>query len=239
MVRGTEVVHELARIVAGSHRTPHDVLGPHRVEGGWVVRVWRPGADTCTLRTSGGERISMARVHEAGIFVADLASDPGAYQVDVSYPGGWTATADDPYRFWPTLGDVDLHLIGEGTHQRLWAVLGAHHRQHDGALGTAFAVWAPSAKSVRIVGDFNSWDGRAHPMRIMGSSGVWELFVPGAAPGQHYKFEVNGSTGRVALKADPLARAAELPPGAASIITASHHEWNDAEWLERREREIQ
>ncbi len=237
MVRGPDVAQDLARVAAGTHRTPHDVLGPHRVEGGWVVRVWRPGADECTLRMPQGGRVAMTREHEAGVFVADLASDPGAYQVEVVYPGGWRALADDPYRFWPTLGDVDLHLIGEGTHHRLWDVLGAHARRHEGVDGTAFAVWAPSARSVRVVGDFNSWDGRAHPMRMVGSSGVWELFVPGAAVGQHYKFEITGATGRVALKADPMARAAEVPPGTASIITESQHEWNDAAWIEHRQRD--
>jgi 1,4-alpha-glucan branching enzyme len=147
------------------------------------------------------------------------------------------AVADDPYRFWPTLGDVDLHLIGEGTHRRLWDALGAHARRHEGVDGTAFAVWAPAARSVRVVGDFNGWNGRAHPMRLLGSSGVWELFVPGAGPEHHYKFEVNGSDGRVALKADPLARAAELPPGAASIITTSSHVWGDGVWIDHRLRD--
>ena len=213
------------------------MLGPHRTDGGWVVRVWRPGAQECSLRTVAGDRVRMTRVHEAGIFAVELASDPGAYRVEVSYPGGWTSTAEDPYRFWPTLGDVDLHLFGEGTHQRLWEALGAHARRHEGVDGTAFAVWAPSARSVRVVGDFNSWDGRVHPMRMLGSSGVWELFVPGAAAGQHYKFEVNGATGQLALKADPMARAAELPPGTASIVAESRHEWEDSEWLEHRQRD--
>ena len=237
MVRAPDVSAELARVATGAHRTPHDVLGPHRTEGGWVVRVWRPGAEDCALRTSAGDRVAMTRVHDAGIFAVELASNPGAYRVEVAYPGGWRATADDPYRFWPTLGDVDLHLFGEGTHQRLWEVLGAHARRHEGVDGTAFAVWAPSARSVRVVGDFNSWDGRLHPMRVVGSSGVWELFVPHAAPGQHYKFEVVGATGRLGLKADPMAQAAERPPGTASIITESRHVWGDAEWLEQRQRD--
>jgi 1,4-alpha-glucan branching enzyme len=237
VVRAPDVSAALARVATGDHRTPHDVLGPHRTDGGWVVRVWRPGARECSLRTVAGDRVRMTRVHEAGIFAVELASDPGAYRVEVSYPGGWTSTAEDPYRFWPTLGDVDLHLFGEGNHHRLWEALGAHARRHEGVDGTAFAVWAPSARSVRVVGDFNSWDGRVHPMRMLGSSGVWELFVPGAAAGQHYKFEVNGATGQLALKADPMARAAELPPGTASIVAESRHEWEDREWLEHRQRD--
>ncbi len=183
MVRDPDVAHELARVAAGAHRTPHDVLGPHRVEGGWIVRLWRPGAEECTLRTGAGNPVATRRVHDSGVFAAELASDPGAYQIEVVYPGGWTALVDDPYRFWPTLGDVDLHLIGEGRHRRLWDVLGAHARRHEGVDGTAFAVWAPNARSVRVVGDWNCWDGRAHPMRLLRVSGVWELFVPGAAVG--------------------------------------------------------
>ena len=236
MLQAPDVAAELARVVAGEHRSPHDVLGPHRGDTGWVVRVWRPGAEACALH-SDLARLEMARVRDEGIFVAELAADPGAYQVEVTYPGGSTAVADDPYRFWPTLGDVDLHLIGEGTHRRLWDALGAHARRHEGVDGTAFAVWAPAARSVSVVGDFNGWNGRAHQMRLLGSSGVWELFVPGAGPDDHYKFEVHGSDGRVSLKADPLARAAELPPGAASIITTTSHVWGDAAWIDHRLRD--
>ena len=165
-------------MVAGEHRSPHDVLGPHRANSGWVVRVWRPGAEACLL-LSDLARLEMVRVRDEGIFVAELAADPGAYRIEVTYPDGSSSVADDPYRFWPTLGDVDLHLIGEGTHRRLWDALGAHARRHEGVDGTAFAVWAPAARSVRVVGDFNGWNGRAHQMRLLGSSGVWELFVPG------------------------------------------------------------
>ena len=125
-------------------------------------------------------------------------------------------TIDDPYRFWPTLGDLDLHLIGEGRHER--AVGGARRAppRHQGVAGTAFAVWAPRRRAVRVVGDFNLWDGRVHPMRSLGSSGVWELFVPGVEPGCQYKFEIVGADGRLRLKADPMARATEVPPGTAS-----------------------
>src|SRR5690606_28474886 len=117
---------------------------------------------------------------------------------------------------------------------RLWEVLGAHAREHQGAGGTAFAVWAPSARAVRVVGDWNGWDGRVHPMRSLGSSGVWELFVPEAAPGHHYKYEIVGADGETKLRADPLAQATEVPPATASRIFRSRHEWGDADWLARR-----
>jgi 1,4-alpha-glucan branching enzyme len=133
-----------------------------------------------------------------------------------------------------TLGDLDLHLLGEGTHRALWRRLGAHVREHDGVVGTAFTVWAPNARGVRVVGDFNGWDGGSHTMRLLGSSGVWELFVRDAGEGDHYKFEVVTAQGRTALKADPFAREAERPPGTASVVSTSEHVWDDSRWLEAR-----
>ena len=130
-------------------------------------------------------------------------------------------TADDPYRYWPTLGPLDLHLLAEGRHEGLWRHLGAQVRVHQGTPGTSFAVWAPGARAVRVVGDFNGWDGRLHPMRVLGSSGVWEIFLPGVGPGAHYKFEVVTQHGQVSLRADPFAFAAEVPPATASIVTQS------------------
>ena len=115
--------------------------------------------------------------------------------------------------YWPTLGQLDLHLLAEGRHEGLWRHLGAQVRVHQGAPGTSFAVWAPGARAVRVVGDFNGWDGRLHPMRVLGSSGVWEIFLPGVAPGARYKFEVVGKHGQMSLRADPFAFATEVPPG--------------------------
>jgi len=133
------------------------------------------------------------------------------------------------------LGEVDVHLLGEGKHRRLWQVLGAHPREIDGVAGTSFAVWAPNARSVRVVGEFNLWDGRLHPMRSLGSSGIWELFVPGAGVGARYKFEILTGAGHLALKADPVAFAAQKPPATDSIVTESAHEWGDGDWLARRD----
>src|SRR5947209_2853465 len=216
---------EVEAIVKGEHRNPHDFLGHH----GAIVRVWRPDAASVTVAGVAAER-----VHDAGLFEARVAETVADYDIEVTYPDGSAITIDDPYRHWPTLGELDLYLIGEGRHEKLWEVLGAHHREHEGSLGTAFAVWAPSARVIRVVGDFNLWDGRVHPMRSMGSSGVWELFVPGVKPGDRYKFEVLGADDRLRLKADPMARLAETPPGTASIVTVAHHEWTDDEWMRRR-----
>ncbi|MGH9128285.1 MAG: 1,4-alpha-glucan branching protein GlgB, partial [Acidimicrobiales bacterium] len=158
------------------------------------------------------------------------------YRLQFKFLEGATSTEDDPYRFWPTLGEVDLHLIGEGSHRSLWEALGAHHRLHQGVWGTAFAVWAPTARSVRVVGSFNGWDGRRHPMRSLGSSGVWEIFLPGVAPGALYKFEILSAEGHLLLKADPLAREAEAPPGTSSVVPGlSTHRWADGAWLAERE----
>ena len=142
--------------------------------------------------------------------------------------------ADDPYRFLPTVGELDLHLVGEGRHEELWEKLGAHVRELEGVRGTAFAVWAPSAKSVSVVGDFNYWDGRMHPMRSLGSSGIWEVFLPGVEPGARYKFEILTQDGEIRLKADPLAFEAEVPPKTASVVHEPQHEWADEEWLRSR-----
>src|SRR6185437_9499054 len=148
---------------------------------------------------------------------------------------GKTIHLDDPYGFMPTLGDLDLQLIAEGRHERLYERLGAHLREVDGVVGTAFAVWAPSARSVSIVGDFNDWDGRIHPMRSLGGSGIWELFVPGVEEGACYKFELRGADGGINLHADPLAQATEQPPKTASVVFDSRYEWGDGAWLAERE----
>src|SRR4051812_45007216 len=216
---------EVEAIVKGEHRNPHDFLGHH----GGIVRAWRPGAASVLVAGTEAER-----VHPDGLFEARVPENIVEYQVEVRYPDGTAITIDDPYRHWPTLGDVDLYLIGEGRHEKLWEVLGAHHRVHEGTAGTAFAVWAPGARAIRVVGDFNLWDGRVHPMRSMGSSGVWELFIPEVELGARYKFEVVGGDGRLRLKADPMAQFAETPPGTASIVTESQHAWRDQEWMAHR-----
>jgi len=236
---------QVERLMQGRHSDPHSLLGRH----GSVVRALRPGAtDVRILVTGPGpeqvvlerpvlERIAMHRLHPGGLWEGTLAPSAAGYKLEALYgsAGADGYIFDDPYRHWPTLGDLDLHLINEGRHRRLWEVLGAHPRTHEGAVGTAFAVWAPNAKGVRVVGDWNFWDGRAHPMRALGSSGVWELFIPGAGAGARYKYEIVSSAGQLMLKADPLAFATEVPPGTASVIAGPPaHVWVDGPWLEAR-----
>jgi 1,4-alpha-glucan branching enzyme len=212
---------------------PHRVLGAHEQNGGVVVRTYRPEARAVRVQPAGVE----AELKDpAGLWEALLpkAKLPLDYELEVEYSDGSTYTLRDPYAFLPTLGDLDLHLLGEGRHENIYERLGAHVREMNGVTGTGFAVWAPNARSVAVVGDFNSWDGRLHPMRTLGSSGIWELFIPDLAQGTKYKFEIRGKDGRLKIKADPLAFATEVPPANASVVYRSTHEWADGEWLERR-----
>jgi 1,4-alpha-glucan branching enzyme len=230
---------ELDRLVDGAHHNPHSILGAHpSAAGGTVIRTLRPEA-LSVHAIAGRDRVAMARVHDAGVFEGVLPGALTDYRLQVEY-GEQTLTVDDPYRWLPTLGEIDLHLIGEGRHENLWQVLGAHVRSYDTpggtVTGTSFAVWAPNAAGVRVVGDFDYWSGRALPMRMLGSSGVWELFVPDVGAGCRYKFSVLGADGQRRDKADPMAFATEVPPATASVVHASDYTWGDADWLERRAR---
>jgi 1,4-alpha-glucan branching enzyme len=212
---------------------PHAILGAHEADGGVVVRTYRPDAEAVRVQPAGVE----AELKDpAGLWEALLpgASLPLEYELEVAYPDGNTYTLRDPYAFLPTLGELDVYLALEGRHERLYERLGAHVREIDGVVGTAFAVWAPNARSVSVVGDFNSWDGRLHPMRTLGASGIWELFVPEVGEGQKYKYEIRTREGQLRIKADPVAFRTELPPANASIVDVSRHEWADEEWLARR-----
>ncbi|HEX3002636.1 MAG TPA: 1,4-alpha-glucan branching protein GlgB [Angustibacter sp.] len=233
---------ELEMLVHGSHGNPHEILGLHPHDGGLTLRTLRPYAREVVAVLPDGSRTSLTHEYD-GVFAGVVpGTEVTDYRLDVTYDGddGSAATypSDDPYRFLPTLGDVDLHLIGEGRHEQLWSVLGAHVRRYAGAMGevtgTSFAVWAPHARGIRLVGDFNHWDGQGHPMRSLGSTGVWELFVPGVGAGTRYKFEITGSDGERRLKADPMARATEAPPSTASVVTESSYQWGDDEWMRRR-----
>jgi 1,4-alpha-glucan branching enzyme len=212
---------------------PHAILGAHETNGGVVVRALRPAAARVVVRPAG---VEAALKDPEGLWEAVLPGEtlPLDYELEIGYPDGNTFTLKDPYSFLPTLGELDLHLAAEGRHEQLYERLGAHAREIDGVVGTAFAVWAPNARSVSVVGDFNSWDGRLHPMRSLGSSGIWELFVPGVGEGHLYKFEIHAPGGQLRVKADPVAFASEVPPANASIVHRPQHEWYDADWLERR-----
>ncbi|MBC6448683.1 1,4-alpha-glucan branching protein GlgB [Actinokineospora xionganensis] len=225
---------DLGRLLAGAHHDPHSVLGPHRVAEGTVMRVLRPGASEVRVLADG----SSYRLRDlGGVFAGVVPLVLEDYRLAVVYPEG-AAEVDDPYRWLPTVGEFDLHLIGEGRHERLWEVLGAHPRQFDTAAGpvegTSFAVWAPTARGVRVTGDFDHWDGQATPLRSLGSSGVWELFVPGVGPGTRYKFRILGADGNWHEKADPMAFATEVPRATASVVFQSVHQWHDDEWMAKR-----
>ncbi|HEX7165743.1 MAG TPA: 1,4-alpha-glucan branching protein GlgB [Acidimicrobiales bacterium] len=230
------MIAEVERLVRGEHTDPHHVLGAHKADGRVVARVLRPDATAVRLRLDDGTVIDMRRRHEGGVFEAEIPEAASeTYRVEAHYANGDTVELDDPYRFWPTLGELDLHFVGEGRHHDLWKLLGAHVREHQGVRGTSFAVWAPNANAVRVVGDWNLWDGRVHPMRTLGSSGVWELFVPGVEPGTKYKFEILTQQGHLLLKADPFAFATEVPPGTASVVDASSYTWADDDWMTKRD----
>ena len=225
----------LDAIGAGSHHAPHDVLGLHPAPApdAWIVRVRRPLALTVTALFEDGERVGLTHVR-AGVWEGLRMGPAARYLVETQYRDAPGYTADDPYRHQPTLGELDLHLIAEGRHERLWEVLGSHLRDDDGAPGAAFAVWAPHARAVRVVGDFNGWDGSGHAMRSLGATGVWELFVPDVLDGAIYKYEILTPDGDWLLKADPMARRAELPPATGSVVSASRYRWTDQAWLAAR-----
>ncbi|MET8267756.1 1,4-alpha-glucan branching protein GlgB [Micromonospora arida] len=213
------------QLISGATHDPHALLGVHPADSSTTIRTMRRGAGDVALLV-GDERYPMKRVHDVGVFEAQVDGVVLDYRVEVD------GTAhDDPYRYPPTLGELDLHLIREGRHERLWEALGA--RVFDE--GVAFSVWAPNAQGVRVVGDFTGWgadDG--WPMRSLGSSGVWELFVPNARAGARYKYRVLGADGQWRDKADPLAAYAEVPPATASVVHHSTYRWDDADWLARR-----
>ncbi|MGW8983511.1 1,4-alpha-glucan branching enzyme [Streptomyces parvus] len=220
------------RLLAGDHHAPHDVLGAHPIPGGVLVRALRPFARTVTVLATG----LRAELHDDGDgFFSGVLPVPQvpAYRLEVAYDDN-TIEVEDPYRFWPAIGELDLHLIGEGRHEELWRALGAEPVVHQGVAGTRFTLWAPNARGVRITGDFNYWDGTGYPMRSLGSTGVWELFLPGVGEGALYKFDICRPDGSHTVRADPMARRTEVPPATASIVTAKHHEWQDADWMAHR-----
>jgi 1,4-alpha-glucan branching enzyme len=234
--RDETIRDEMELVVGRDHPDPHHLLGAHPSNGDVVVRAFRPGAERVRVLPEGEKPVQAEQKHPSGLFEALLerTSMPVRYRLEVDYPGGATVELDDPYGFLPTLGELDLHLAAQGRHEQLYEKLGAHVLEVDGVVGTAFAVWAPSARSASVVGDFNDWDGRIHPMRSLGASGIWELFVPGVEEGARYKYELRTEAGYVQLRADPVAQATEVPPQTASVVYRPHHEWRDEGWLEAR-----
>jgi 1,4-alpha-glucan branching enzyme len=225
----------------GDCADPHAILGVHPARhgrrAGHVIRAFHPEAESAQCRI-GGELAPMEPLG-GGLF-AHFVPGPGPvppYRVRFAFPGASFERAD-PYRFAPTLGEFDLHLFAEGRHRQLWRVLGANAREVDGVAGTAFAVWAPNARRVSLVGPFNGWDGRLLPMRSLGATGIFELFVPELGPGELYKYEIKTRDGALRVKADPFGAWMETPPATASRVFVSRHRFQDAAWMAKRPHDL-
>jgi 1,4-alpha-glucan branching enzyme len=227
---------ELNRLLALKHRDPHRLLGAHESNGGVIFRAFRPNATRVEVLIGRKKPQPLVKTHEAGLYETVVPNLPGipSYSFRVHYADGNIFTLRDPYSFLPTLGDLDLHLFGEGKHETIYEKLGAHVRKYTRVSGVSFAVWAPNAEGVSVVGDFNGWDGRLHQMRMLGGSGVWELFIPDLSSGTLYKFEMRARRGLPFLKADPYANYMEAPPGTSSIVYESKHKFSDQQWLKQR-----
>jgi 1,4-alpha-glucan branching enzyme len=225
----------IAAIVDGRHGDPFAVLGPHDADGAVVVRAFVPGADRVDVLTRSGDEVArLTRRHAAGFFDGKLRERIRYRLRAANAKATWLV--DDPYAYGPVLGPLDDWLIGEGAHVELYNRLGAHAMDHEGAAGVHFAVWAPQAQRVSVVGDFNAWDGRCHVMRKRVGTGVWEIFVPGCGEGTLYKYEIIGADGALLpLKADPVGFGAELRPSTASVVRATtQFPWSDADWMGTR-----
>ncbi len=227
---------ELAAIAQGRHPQPHSVLGQHELPGGgWVIRARRPLATSVTAIRANGTRIALRHSAE-GVWQGRARGRWQPYTLESTYESGPLWHSEDPYRFAPSIGEIDLYLFGEGRHEKLWDAMGAHWGPHEGVAGTSFTVWAPHARAARVVGDFNDWDGAGSAMRRLDDNGVWELFLPGVEAGSAYKFELLTAAGDWVLRADPMARHAEVPPATASRVARSEYEWADSNWLKDRAR---
>ncbi|WP_028033238.1 1,4-alpha-glucan branching protein GlgB [Chelativorans sp. J32] len=231
--------HAIGALVAGRCNDPFSVLGPHETAAGIVLRVLRPEAETAeAVEPDTGKSLGkLLKRHARGFFEGLISREPTVPRYRLRFTReGESWEEEDPYRFPSTFGELDLYLMGEGRHQRLYEKLGAHPMTCDGVAGTRFAVWAPNASRVSVVGNFNGWDGRRHQMRLHPGVGVWEIFVPDVRPGELYKYEIIGNGGELLPpKADPVGFRAEIPPATASIVHGlPRMEWSDGEWIEHR-----
>jgi 1,4-alpha-glucan branching enzyme len=227
---------EQEALVCGQHNNPFAVLGLHHTPDGRVVRTLQPGATSVDLIQRNGDPIAAMRcIHDGGLFEAPMPSRKRSYALRITWESGLAQVIEDPYRFPSTLGELDLYLLGEGSDSHVYEKLGARVLRVSGVAGTRFAVWAPNASRVSVVGDFNEWDGRRHVMRLHPGNGIWEIFIPGVASGAHYKFEITDGSGKLLpLKSDPYAAFNEPPPGNASIVFGSRYRWKDESWMARR-----
>lgn len=224
---------ELVRLIYRDNYDPHHLLGLHEhKKNRKIIRLWRPGATQVFLEVH-KLIVEATRIHEAGLFEYVVPADTMANDYRIYHNCG--LLAHDPYAFLPTFGEVDQYLFGTGVHYQLYRVMGAHLTTQQGIKGVKFAVWAPSARSVSLLADFNQWDGRTNPMRSLGQSGVWEIFIPGIGTGEKYKFEIKTQTGKYLLKADPMASSSELRPATASVVADTEKfVWDDEEWTNKR-----
>jgi 1,4-alpha-glucan branching enzyme len=223
----------MKRIADAAHHDPFSVLGPQLTGKQQLLRVYNPLAERIALEQT---KQPLTRVKNSDFFELTTTSLPEDYRLLVDYKDGRSDVIDDPYRFPSSISDFDLHLFAEGNHFELYNVLGAHACQHNGVKGIRFATWAPAASRVSVIGDFNQWDGRVHPMRNRGQSGVWELFLPSVPPGARYKFEIkNADSGDIQNKQDPYANEFELRPDTASVVSHSGYTWEDTQWMSARD----
>jgi 1,4-alpha-glucan branching enzyme len=239
MLLTKDELHSLVELI---HQSPHSLLGMQPLGGGagLVVRVFLPDAakvEVQPVHEKGKPRFTLKRIHESGLFegTTKAAKDVYAYDLVITNHQGQTRRTRDAYSFLPTLGESDLYLFGKGDERRIYEKLGAQLRVIDGVPGTSFAVWAPNAQRVSVVGDFNQWDGRFHSLRLLGASGVWEIFIPGVGIGAHYKFEIRDAHGKIKLNTDPCGFFFEIAPKNAAIVWDTRQfKWNDGAWLKRR-----
>ena len=231
----TEVA--LIALASGQNRDPFAVLGPHPDDSGrgTVIRAFQPAARSVEVRLPDGEWVPMTRHPPAGVFELLVPVDVRQYRLRATFSADHIVEFDDPYRYGRVLTDFDLHLLGEGTHYRAFEKLGAHRITVGTTTGVHFAVWAPNADRVSLVGDMNGWDGRVHPMRLLLPNGIWELFVPDLADGEKYKFEIRTHEGALLKKSDPFGFAFEVPPQSAAVVhDVSGYAWRDADWMAAR-----
>jgi 1,4-alpha-glucan branching enzyme len=232
----TVPAHELNRLLRFAHPDPHSILGIHPHPRGLIVRAYRPDAEKVELLIGKERPRSMVKSHPSGLFellVTDR-TEIFLYKLKVYYAGDQVFTQRDGYAYLPTLTDLDEHLFNEGRHELVYKKLGAHVRKLGHVSGVAFAVWAPHAAGVSVVGSFNNWDGRLHQMRRLGVSGIWELFIPDLAPGTLYKYEIRPPQGLPFLKTDPYAFYTEIPPATSAIVHQSKYRFRDRAWMKRR-----
>ena len=223
----------LNALAGGRHGNPFSLYGLHREDGKRIVRTIQPQAESVDLLLDGGtDPLPMQRVHPDGIFEVEMPPRKRNYRFRVTGANGASWEVEDAYRFPSLLGDLDLYLMGQGSHRDIFRKLGAHPTSSLGVKGTFFAIWAPNASRVSVIGEFNHWDGRCHVMRLHPGNGLWEIFVPGIGHGEYYKFELLDKQGELLpLKSDPVGQFHEAPPGNASVVYQSHYKWQDADWI--------